>query len=225
MRSTCFPICFPIFFFLYPLIGAVRMFPASDIRGANAQWAGRLLRPFIASRIETPSGNIFPRANLIKARRTGLLNEQTVAAPQHAARMHRCGAAMAAKALAGGGTTQANAILCLSFSHFAPVVARCANPPRGSILRRRSLWSSGPFPAVVPRPPTGKWIPRRSELTAHEIYINIFDVILYSVFAILFAIALSCSSFSCCVIKRSRDAYSKKTKRYKRSERWVLLRR
>lgn len=54
----------------------------SDIRGANVQWAtatGRLLRAFIAFRIETPSGNIFPWANLIKARRTGLLNEQIVA--------------------------------------------------------------------------------------------------------------------------------------------------
>lgn len=57
-------------------------------RGAAADWL--LLRAFIAFRIETPSGNIFPRANLIKARRTGLLNEQTVTAPQHAATTARC---------------------------------------------------------------------------------------------------------------------------------------
>lgn len=49
--------------------------------------AGRLLlRAFIAFRIETPSGNIFSRANLIKAQQTGLLNKQTVVAPQHASR-------------------------------------------------------------------------------------------------------------------------------------------
>jgi len=93
-------------------------------RGATA---GRLLlRAFIAFRIETSSGDIFLRANLIKARRTGLLNEQTV---HRSMRLRRRDAAMAAKALAGGGATQANAILCLSFSHFTPVVACCANPP------------------------------------------------------------------------------------------------
>ena len=93
VNNVCFPICSPIFFYLAKLIGTVRMFPTSDIHGANAQWTAArrlLLQAFIAFRIETPSGNIFPRANLIKARRTGLLNEQTVTVPQHAAATARC---------------------------------------------------------------------------------------------------------------------------------------
>jgi len=137
-------------------------------RGATT---GRLLlRAFIAFRIETSSGDIFLRANLIKARRTGLLNEQTV---HRSMRLRRRDAAMAAKALAGGGATQANAILCLSFSHFTPVVACCAQPAQRH-RGRRSFWSSGLF-QLIPHLPTGEMsFAKRSE-PAFEIYINIFD--------------------------------------------------
>lgn len=135
-------------------------------RGAAA---GRLvLRAFIAFRIETPSGNIFPRANLIKARQSGLLNEQTVAAPQHAARTaRRCSRAKAHWQVAGRCKQMqfyaSVFLISLLSSRAAPArpaffpsraPSRKSPPPR-----RRSLWSSGPFP-ISPHLPAGKWIPR-----------------------------------------------------------------
>lgn len=94
MRTTCFPASSSLLFYLWLKVkgergDCTRVFPASDIRCANAQWAhgtriagdqstSRLLHSS-SFRIETQSGNIFSRANLIKARRVGFLNEQTAA--------------------------------------------------------------------------------------------------------------------------------------------------
>lgn len=59
----------------------------------------------------------------------------------------RCSRWLCEGIAAGGGATQANAILCLSFSHFAPVVARRpAVPPK---YPPRSGGSSHLFPLVL----------------------------------------------------------------------------
>lgn len=186
----------------------------------NEPAAGRLLplllRAFIAFRIETPSGNIFPRANLIKARQTGLLNEQTVVACVWNGAARRWYGQVAARCW------RANAILCLSFSHFAPVIARHANLTRVPFRPAPSRWYPSPEEPLIFRT-FSRWSPasfcRENEFRgkANKIYINIFDARHNPLFCV---IPLSIASLSCCIIKRRRDACRKDTSlRYKESER------